>query len=222
MSGRRHGNGITVVLIALLLSVFGLYACTAIQLPESEGGNGRVLLLLRESVGTSEKQNMLTDEAIMMKSMLEEAGFDVDIASASGRTFLHEDTTLESDLTLAEVNVADYDGFIIPCMDLGTTYVKPEEVEMAKLIAATGKPVAAQRKGVHLLLEAGALVGKRYSYEANRGDFGIFEGAIYDGNGVVQDGNIITSSYCRYHAPQDQTAELVQALIQSLNQLDAE
>lgn len=222
MIGCRYGNVKTVALVALLLSVFGLCACTALQLPESPVSNGRVLLLLRERIGLSEEQNMLTDEAIMMKSMLEEAGFDVDIASASGMTFLHEDTALESDLTLDEVNVADYDGFLIPCMDLGTTYVKPREVEMAKLIAAEGKPLAAQRKGVHILLGAGALVGKRFSYEVDPGNFGIFDGAIYDGNGVVQDGNVITSAYCRYHRSQDQTAELVQTLIQSLNQLDTE
>ena len=66
MSGRRYGNVMTVALVALLLSVFGLCACTTIQLPESQVGNGRVLLLLRESTGKSEEQTMITDDAIML------------------------------------------------------------------------------------------------------------------------------------------------------------
>ena len=117
---------------------------------------------------------------------------------------------------LAQVKIADYAGFLIPCMALGTPTVKPEEVAIAKQIAAEGKPVAAQRKGVRILAEAGALAGKRYSYESDRTYDTPFDEAIYDGNGVVQDGNIITSSYCPRHGLRDQTVELTQALIAEL------
>ncbi len=178
---------------------------------------GPVLLILREHFGPGDKQYMDTNEAGMMKSMLEEAGFKVVIASASGRTFLRGDITLESDLKLAEVKIADYVGFIIPCMSLGTTTVKPEEVAIAKQVVAEGKPVAAQRKGVLILAQAGVLAGKRYSYESNPTYDTRFDEAIYGGKGVVQDGNIITSAYCPlYYSSLDQTVELTQALIAEL------
>jgi putative intracellular protease/amidase len=103
-------------------------------------------------------------------------------------------------------------------MSLGTSIVKPEEVAIAKQIVAKGKPVAAQRKGVVILAEAGVLAGKRYSYESNPTPNTLFDEAIYSGKGVVQDGNIITSAYCPYHGSLDQTVELTQALIAGLQE----
>ncbi len=201
-------KGVVLLSVALLLLL--LVSCAS-QQPQ-------VLLILRESYARGDKQFMITNEAIMMKSMLEEADFKVVIASASGRTFLRGDITLESDLKLAEVKIADYVGFIIPCLSLGTPIVKPEEVAIAKQIGAEGKPVAAQRKGVLILAQAGVLAGKRYSYESNPTYDTQFDKAIYGGKGVVQDGNIITSAYCPYHGVLDQTVELTEALIAALQE----
>lgn len=200
-----------VSLILVVIVTLVLLGCASQQPVPKESGN-KVLLILRETRGSTDKQFMETKEAVMMKSMLEEAGFKVVIASASGRTFFNGET-LRYDFTLDKVKIADYVGFIIPCMSLHTIVVKPEEVAIAKQIADEGKPVAAQRKGVLILGEAGALAGKRYSYESK---YPLFDGAIHSGNGVVQDGNIITSSYCPAHGSLDQTVELTQALIDEL------
>jgi len=185
---------------------------------KAESGQ-KVLLILRERVGSSGGEGILTtNEAIVMKHMLEEAGFMVVIATASGTTYVNGDIKFESDLKLAEVKVTDYVGFIMPCLALGTSNVKPEEVTIAKKIVAEGKPVAAQRKGVLILAQAGVLAGKRYSYFSEPASYDKqFDKAIYSGKGVVQDGNIITSSYCPYHGSLDQTAELTQTFIDELN-----
>ncbi len=195
------------VLLSVALLLLLLVSC-APQQPKKKGP--QVLLILRESIGSADKQNMDTNEAVVMKSMLEEAGFKVVIASASGRTFLRGDITLESDLKLAEVKIADYVGFIIPCMSLGTSTVKPEEVAIAKQAVLSGKPVAAQQKGVVILSNAGVLEGKRHAYNTGQG--------VFIDEGVVQDGNIITSEYCPYHGSLDQTVELTQALIAALQE----
>jgi putative intracellular protease/amidase len=205
------------VLLSVALLLLLLVSCAS-QQPKEKGP--QVLLILREHLGSADEQYMVTNEAVAMKSMLEEADFKVVIASASVRTFVfvRGDITLEPNLRLAEVNVADYAGFIIHCMALGTSSVKPEEVAIAKQIVAKGKPVAAQRKGVVILAEAGVLAGKRYSYESNPTPNTLFDEAIYSGKGVVQDGNIITSAYCPYHGSLDQTVELTQALIAGLQE----
>jgi len=185
----------------------------------------KVLLILRETKGSYDQQFMGNNEAVVMKSMLEEAGFKVVIASASGRTFLRGDITLESDLKLAEVKIADYVGFIIPCMSLGRGRTtrgardpKPEEVAIAKQVVAKGKPVAAQRQGVAVLAQAGVLVGRKYSFSSGVSFDPRFAEAIYGGEGVVQDGNIITSAYCPFYDSLDQTAELTQAFIAELQE----
>jgi transcriptional regulator GlxA family with amidase domain len=164
-----------------------LALCIAQQAVSAERSN-RVLLILREGIGSVDKQFMSTNEAVMMKQMLEEAGFTVVIASASGRTFFRGDITFESDVTLANVNIADYVGCIIPCMALQGSIVKPEEVALAKQMVTAGKPVAAQHKGVVILAEAGVLAGKRYSYESEKPYDPRFNETIYSGKGVVQDG----------------------------------
>jgi putative intracellular protease/amidase len=205
----KRASLILLLVVSLVLSI------GVSQKSVSAGSSDRVLLILREQIHTSNKQYMNTNEADVMKSMLEEAGFKVVIASASGRTFLHGDIILESDLKLAEVKASDYVGFIIPCMNLFASTFKPEEVAIVKKVVAEGKPVAAQRWGVVMLAQAGVLAGKRYSYKSKGHDLR-FNEAIYSGKGVVQDGNIITSTYCPKFGPQDQTVELTKALIAEL------
>ena len=195
------------VLLSVALLLLLLVSC-APQQPKEK--SPQVLLILREYYDPLDKQFMGTNEAIMMKSMLEEAGFRVVIASASARTFIREDITLESNLKLAEAKIGDYVGFIIPCMSLGNSIVKPEEVTIAKQAVVSGKPVAAQRKGVLILSNAGVLEGKRHAYNTGQG--------VFIDEGVVQDGNIITSAYCPYHGSLDQTGELTQALIAALQE----
>ena len=200
------------------------------------GGSDKVLIIIKERYGidSGDRQFMENEEAILMKQTLEEVGFMVHIASASGRTFLRdrvtyeggvsiERLTLESDYKLGKVNVDNYVGFMITCSAMGANtnydskkepafgeaYVKPEEVEIVKRIAAEGKPLAAQQKGVIILAVAGVLKGKKYSYMRDLQ----LDDAIYGGQDVVQDGNVITSTYCPYFRSKDQTVELTEALI---------
>ena len=196
-------------LILLLVVSLVLSSCVS-QKSVPTGSSNRVLLILREQTFSANKQYMNNNEALVMKSMLEEAGFRVVIASASARTFIREDITLESNLKLSEAKIGDYVGFIIPCMSLGNSIVKPEEVTIAKQAVVSGKPVAAQRKGVLILSNAGVLEGKRHAYNTGQG--------VFIDEGVVQDGNIITSAYCPYHGSLDQTVELTQALIAALQE----
>ena len=73
----------------------------------------------------------------------------------------------------------------------------------------SGKPLAAQHRAVVLLAEAGVLKGKKYSYERDLK----LDDAIYGGQDVVEDGNIITATFCPYYRSKDQTVELTKALI---------
>ena len=188
----------------------------------------KVLIIIKEIHGSAELQFLENNEVFLMKHSLEEAGFLVEIASASGRTFLKGNLTLESDFKLSEVVIGDYNGFMITCSALGVNtsldrkqvpafgeaYSKPEEVAIAKQIVDSGKPVAAQDRAVIILAEAEVLEGKKYSYkhELQIGN------AIYGGQGIVRDGNIITYAYCPYWGSLDQTVELTKTLIDLLQQ----
>jgi len=216
----KRAFSMLLMVISLALSI-----CLIQKQVSAEDGK-QVLLIIKERYGSADLQLMETNEAIMMKQTLEAADFKVNIASASGRTFLIKNVTLESDFKLAEVILEDYVGFMITCSGLannisldrkqvpafGEAFSKPEEVVFAKLIVDSGKPVAAQSKAVIILAEAGVLAGKRYSY----GDDIQLPGAIYGGQGVVQDGNIITSSFCPFNGQLDQTVEITNALITEL------
>ena len=213
----KHVYSILSLAIPLIFSI-----CIS-QISFSAEASDKVLVIIKEYYISADIQSMSTNEAILMKQTLEEAGFNVEIASASGRTFLIDKVTLESDYKLVEVNVDNYSGFMITCSSLamnissdlsqvpafGETYSKPEEVAFAKKIVDGGKPIAAQHKGVVLLAEAGVLKGKKYSYKR---DLQVDE-AIYGGQDVVKDGSIMTSSFCPYHGPKDQTVKLTEALI---------
>lgn len=213
----KHVSSILLLAIALIFSI-GMSPKSF----SAETGD-KVLIIIKEYYISTGTQSMSTNEAILMKQTLENAGFDVDIASASGRKFLIGRVTLESDYKLGEVNVDNYSGFMFTCSSLrmnissdlsqvpafGETYSKPEEVAIAKKIVDSGKLIAAQQKGVVVLAEAGVLKGKKYSYTR---DLQV-DDAIYGGQDVVKDGNIMTSSFCPYHGPKDQTVELTKALI---------
>ncbi len=150
-----------IIIVAILLSmaVFGI-------LVPAEGGP-KVLLIPREG-DSKHKKLALTKEVGVMTKMLKKAGFEVVVATVKGKPIVAYPfpvTTLEPDLKLNDVNVADYIGFIMPCMAVGWTYpVAPEAVAIVKQAVDEGKPVAAQLGSVMILAEAGVLKGKRYAY----------------------------------------------------------
>jgi putative intracellular protease/amidase len=131
------------------------------------------------------------------------------VATESGETIRDslQNPALKPDLKLADVRVSDYVGIIMPCMGSIILYetATPAEISLVKEAVFQGKPIAAQHGAVHILVQAGVLEGKKYSFR--------FEG-------VIQDGTIITSSFCpaitkRFGDP-DGTPELTKLFIETI------
>ena len=180
---------------------------------------GKQVLLVVGLEQSDDMELMLTKEVAVMVSMLEKAGYEVVVASASGEPITGGTTTLTPDLKRADVKVDDYVGFMFPCLAVDMDLPPPAEaVRIAKEAVAQGKPVAAQNGGGVTLSAAGALNGKQFALLQDPG--ARMPGGSYKGTGVVQDGNIITSGTCPYMARmtglQDGTSELTQKLIDSL------
>jgi putative intracellular protease/amidase len=186
---------------------------TAVQL----GGCARepqILLYVRD--GSSDFEYMLTQELGVMKSMLEDAGLRVVVATVSEESYDRYRATLKPDIFLKNVKVSKYAGFLLPCMAAGAPgFIEAEAAEMVKEAVAQGKPVAAQHGSVFTLARAGLLNGKRYAY-----GLPLIPEGIYSSTGVVQDGLVITSGICPYNArlagSPDGTAELTKKLIEAI------
>lgn len=177
----------------------------------------KVLIFIKE--GSSQLEYMLANEVAKMNDMLERSGFEVTTATVSGKDLITGSVSLTPDLRLKHVNVDDYDGFIIPCMVVDT--VTQETVHFVKSIAKKDKPIAAQVASVYLLAEAGLLNGRKYALYSDQGDKNAFYGSVYGGNGVVQDGKVVTSGGCPWmehrNRGKDRTAELTQSFMDVLH-----
>jgi len=178
---------------------------------------GKVLMIVNE--GTSEDlELMLTKEVGVMKNLLQKAGYQVVVATASGNPLAAGSAKVMPDLKLSQAKAADYAGFIMPCMATSASALPPEGNAIVKEAVASNKPFAAQTGSVVLLFHAGVLAGKKYALAKG---WAALEGAIYSGDGIVQDGNIITSGVCPRMAKmagmKDGTARLTETLIAELN-----
>ncbi len=177
----------------------------------------KILVIVKEN--SSELEFMLTKEAAVITDKLEQSGFEAVVASASGQPMVTAATTLTPDLKLKDVKVVDYAGIIIPCMMAPGV---PKVAAIVKEAVAEGKPIAAQFSSIRILADAGVLSGKKYAFitEERAAEHSTLKDAIYSGNGVVQDGKIITSAVCPLAAKrsglQDGTTKLTKALITEL------
>ena len=180
----------------------------------------RVLLFIRD--GSIDLEFMLTQEVGVMTETLEQAGIEVDIATLTGEPITADSIELIPDLKLSDARVANYQGFILPCMAAGDSPVAPETIALVQEASAEGKPIAAQFNAVRTLAKAGLLQGKKYAFlsEVDVNELTDFKEASYSGNGVIQDGNIMTSGICPYAARarsiQDGTKELTSTLIEAI------
>jgi putative intracellular protease/amidase len=174
---------------------------------------------------------MIKMEVGVMTILLKRAGFEVDIATTSGQDILGPTQKIEKVARLSEINLDDYVGVIMPCMAVGMFPGPPvshEAVAIVKKALSDGKPVAAAANSTIILAEAGVLKEKKFAFAVDplnpppipggpRRTDPRFEGAIYSGPGVVQDGKIITSGACptleRFVALQNGTVELTQKFI---------
>jgi len=194
------------IIIFVAISVCIVVCISLIPTQSFAQGRPKILLIPREGY-SADIQLMLQKEVWVMNIMLMRAGFKVETATASGMQIVSPGRDLIPDLRLDEVKVADYEGFILPCMAVGGVPgppVAPEAIAIVKQAVAEGKPVAAQFGSVIILAQAGILKGKKYAFTGDplkpspmrKFTDNRFAGAIYSGRGVVQDGNIITSSTC--------------------------
>jgi putative intracellular protease/amidase len=212
-----------VSLVLTLVIALLMFGCVSHQLFAEEGGN-KVFLILCARIGwLPDIHPVVSDEAVVMKNMLEEAGIEVVATSVQGKTFKFGNVHIESE-KLADVKIADCKGLILPCMSIDTwspDSIPPEVVAVVRQVAAEGNPIAAQHRGVVILAQAGVLVGKKYSFYDRDAAKDVsqdprFDDAIHSGKGIVQDGNIITSSYCPRYSSQNQTVELTRTFIGEL------
>ncbi len=213
------------VWIASLIIIISV-VCGTLAMGQSKP---QVLMIPREGKSI-DLDLMLSKEVGVMTSLLEKAGFKVVVATVKGEPIKGSAITLTPNVKLADVKVVDYAGFIMPCMGHGFfpgPPVAPEAMAIVKQALKDGKPVAAQLGSVYVLAQAGVLVGKRYAFIADPLDpppgnakDDRFNGALYAGDAVVQDGNIITSGCCPLAANSyggvDRTTELTQTLVARL------
>ena len=215
--------------IVIFLTVVILVVTGVISLESQVYGQNakKVLMFLRDGE-SYDLDLMLKMEVGTMTMLLKKAGFQVDVASSSGQPLAGPHEKIEKVMRLSEIKLEDYMGIIIPCLNIRKGTVTPEAVAVIKKALADGKPVAAPMTSVSMLAEAGLLKGKKYAFIADplkttatrKSPDLKYEGAIYSGQGVVQDGNIITSGGCpateRYLSVQNRTFELTQTFIAAI------
>lgn len=183
----------------------------------------KVLIFVRD--GSTNLKFMLENELGMMKNLLTDAGYEVNIATITGEQIVNDSINLKPDLKLASANVEEYAGLIIPCMAAGAT-VNQEAIAFVKQAVNKGMPVAAQTNAILILAKAGALNGRKYSFYnediRKSAQYPEFQKGVYSGNGVVRDDNIVTAAYCpemsrtsqgKFH---DCTTELTQTFIAAM------
>jgi putative intracellular protease/amidase len=182
------------LLIGILLCAFTLPCAFAPNTP-------KVLLFMRNAQKSGDLEYMLKKEVGVMKDTLEKSGYKVVVATLDGASVTAGSTTVTADIKLADANVADYAGFILPCLAVPSypapPEVSPEAITLVKRAIAAGKPVAEQTGSIWTLAEAGLLKGKKYAY-AFEEKSPFFAGATFAGTGVVRDGLILTSGICPY------------------------
>jgi len=174
--------------------------------------------------GSRDLELMLAQEVGVMLQVLEEAGYPVDIATADDQAMSSDSMTLAPTKKLADVDIDEYAGVILPCMapPLFETRIPAEVAELLEEAVARKMPIAASRGSVVALARAGGLKGRKYSFAGpvDTSEHPEFAGGTYLGTGVVRDGNISTSAICPLAAKAlgeaDKTAELTQSFIACL------
>jgi putative intracellular protease/amidase len=208
------------------MTLFRVLACflagLSVVAPYAWAEQNRKVLLIVNEQKSADLELMLTKEVGVMRDVLNQAGFQVVAATVSGQPMVAGSTTFKPDLKLSDVKGADYAGFIMPCMaaEEDPTLLR-EVVPIIKGAVAEGKPVAAQLGSVIILAKAGVLSGKKYAFDKEEvKSVPALKDAVYSGDGIVQDGQIITSGICPYMAKtkglQDGTVALTKALIAEL------
>lgn len=198
----------TMVILVLGIG-FTLYA---------NGRKEKVLLYIRSGESLF-SEYLVEHEFDVMAGMIGQAGFKVVVVTDTGKpvkVLSGESTLIEPDKKLTEIEVDDYVGIIMPCMSQGhVSHVDPVLILIIEEAVKQGKPIAAQHAAIEILADAGVLKGKKCTYFLPS-----TVGAIYSGDGVVQDGLIITGSHdpnaARKYDGEDTTSELTELFIKAI------
>lgn len=170
---------------------------------------GTVLMIVPD--GSRDLALMLEAEVGVMRSMLAEAGHSVEIATATDAPMAAGDELLTPTVMLADVDVADYDGILLPCMAPAPGTAQPDAIDAIVAEAhRRGLPLAASRGSVAFLARAGALDDRVYT-SAN----GYFLGTT-----VASSDGVSTAGICplaaRSLGEPDGTRALTQSFLRSL------
>jgi protease I len=185
----------------------------------ASAGQKQILLLLSEP--SIEPELFLTGEATVMIDLLTNAGFKVVTASDSGQPITAGNLIIKPDMKTADVNVEDYVGVMVPCMGRPDDYeASAATLKIVKEAFSDGKWIAAQNSGVLVLDQAGIMQGKQFAMAQSMETLAASYNGIYKGEGVVQDGKIITGGICPYmeiyEGVRGTTVDLTQDFINAL------
>jgi putative intracellular protease/amidase len=199
-----------IIIFGIVILVMGIISFSShpvIGPTEAFGQSPRKVLMIPREGYSVDLDLMIKMEVGVMTWHLKRAGFEVDIATTSGFPIVGPTQKIGKVMRLADINLDNYAGIIMPCMAVGAfpgPPVSQEAIVLVKKALADGKPVAAPFGSVIILAEAGVLKGKKYAFFRDPlktdKDWKLtdlrFVDAIYSGTGVVQEGKIITSGAC--------------------------
>lgn len=125
---------------------------------------------------------------------LREEGVEVQVASPRMHVLTGEHGyRIEPDITIDEVNPADFDLLMIPDgIAVERMRIREEAVDVARTFMQEGMRVAALGHGAQLLISAGSLDGRRVTCSPGIRDDVRAAGAIYRDEAAILDGNLIT------------------------------
>lgn len=133
------------------------------------------------------------------KKALEDAGFHVDVISPQSKIKSWKDGNwhmeLNVDKLLSDVDPADYDGLMIPGGVLNPDKLRrnSDAVEFINQFFESGKPIASICHGPQVLVETGALQGRRMtSFPSIKTDLKN-AGVRWENREVVTDQGLVTS-----------------------------
>ena len=196
----------------LMLAALAAVALVHPTVDPLEGQESKVLMVVKEGPSL-DLELMLTAEVEVMRNILEGSGFEVVMASPSGQPLVAGGTTVTPHIRLADADMDDYAGIILPCMAMEDEASMPEAEALVREAVVAGKPVAAQTGSVITLARAGVLVGKKFAYlDDSVTDVPEFDGLKHAGQGVVRDGVVFTSGICPYAAREQGLEDGTQAL----------
>ena len=216
-----------IFITVMLLFVGGIFSLTS----QVYGQNAKKVLMVPREGYSGDLDLMIKMEVGVMNILLKNAGSQVDIATTSGFPIVGNTEKIAKLSRLVDIKLDDYAGVIMPCMGVGAFPGPPVSQQAAAIVKkalADGKPVAASTWSTTILAEGGLLKGKKYAAPADplkttetRKITDLrYEGGIYSGSGVVQDGKLITSGACptieKAYGIQSRTVELTQAFIKEI------